>query len=97
MARLCVKDTAVLVTAVPRTQLSRVQPSQISALKTELRIIRVDIRHSWLHSGVIDTAVASTAVSLAPLCNQLCRFSPRIQNAHWKLFCLKPLKQKKDS
>jgi hypothetical protein len=33
-----------------------------------------------LHSGVNDNAVTCTAVSLTPLCNQLCRISSRIRS-----------------
>jgi hypothetical protein len=71
--------------------LCRWQPSQISLWKTVCRIIREDIRKKlvaqrcqWhrcdMQSGVNDTAVTSTSVSLTPLCNQLCRLSSRIQS-----------------
>jgi hypothetical protein len=73
----CVIDTVVTCTAVSLTPLWHAQ--------------RYHWHRCDMHSGIIDTAVTCTAesltllwyahctaVSLTPLCNQRCRFSPRI-------------------
>jgi hypothetical protein len=44
------------------------------------RILRENFRQSWSHSGVNDTTVHVTAMSMTPLCNQLCRFTPQIRS-----------------
>jgi hypothetical protein len=57
------------------------------------RIIRENFRQSWLHSGVNDSAVHVTAVSMTPLCNQLCKFTPQIRSHFQKGFnpCIRGL------
>jgi hypothetical protein len=84
----CACHSGVNDTAVPCAAES------YSRIKTGVfRIIRENFQQSWLHSGVNNTAVHVTAVSMIPLCNQLCRFTPQPRSHIQKCFnsCIRGL------
>jgi hypothetical protein len=82
-AEPCAAESDFLIKTVFRIINENIPKSWLHWSK-KLAPLRYAQRCHWhrcdMHNGIIDTAVTCTEVSLTPLCNQLCRFSPRIRS-----------------